>query len=214
MTAVPVLNAAAALASSYLLGSIPSAIWIARLGYGIDIRQVGSRNPGMTNVLRVLGWKPAVPVALLDALKGFLAPWLAWTLTASASLALACGFLAVLGHSFSCFASFRGGKGVLTAFGVFLYFVPTSSLTALAAWMAVVSITRYVSLGSITAALILPLSIYLESRFRGDPGLFPVLAVAGLVAAFVLYRHRGNMARLANGTENKFGSKGGWQERT
>ena len=113
--------------AAYFLGALAPALWMARL-HGVDIFKVGSGNPGMTNVWRTLGWKPALPVALLDAGKGYLAVWLAIRLTGSPAWGLACGVIAVLGHSFTCFARFRGGKGVLTTFGVFLYFAPVSAL--------------------------------------------------------------------------------------
>ncbi len=195
-----------ALAAAYFLGSLPPALWVARL-HGVDIFKVGSGNPGMTKAWRSLGWKPAVPVALLDAGKGFLAAWLGAALTGSAAWGLAAGVIAVLGHSFTCFARFRGGKGVLTSFGVFLYFAPISALVCLALWTGIVLRTRYVSLGSIAAAVTLPFGILAEARLRGDAGLYPVLAVGALVSAFVLYRHRSNMARLARGTENKIGGR-------
>ncbi|HAO99950.1 MAG TPA: glycerol-3-phosphate acyltransferase, partial [Fibrobacteres bacterium] len=121
-----------ALLSGYLLGSIPSAIWVCKLFFNVDITKVGSGNPGMTNVWRALGWKPAVPVILLDTAKGFFAAWLGATLTHSTSWALAAGVAAVAGHSFSIFARFKGGKGVLTGFAVFLYLSPIASLTCLA----------------------------------------------------------------------------------
>lgn len=197
-----------ALVAAYFLGSLPFAAWIARL-HGVDITQVGSGNPGMTNVWRTLGWKPALPVALLDAGKGYLAAWSALLLTGSMVWALSAGMIAVLGHSFTCFASFKGGKGVLTGFGVFLCFTPLSALAGLIAWAAVVAKTRYVSLGSITAAIVMPLGILLEARYRGDDGLYPVLTVAVAVGLFVLYRHRANIARLTQGTETKIGSKAG-----
>jgi glycerol-3-phosphate acyltransferase PlsY len=197
---------AASLAAAYFLGSIPTAAWVAR-AHGVDITKVGSGNPGMTNVWRTLGWKPAVPVSLIDAGKGYLAARLAWLLTGSMAWTLGAGVMAVLGHSFTCFAGFKGGKGVLTTFGVFLYFVPTSALAGLAAWTAIVLLTRYVSLGSIVAAIVMPIGILLEARLRGNAGLYPVLGVAALMSAFVLYRHRANMVRLAHGTENKIGGR-------
>jgi len=205
MDAAPA-RVAASLVAAYFLGALAPALWIARL-HGVDIFKVGSGNPGMTNVWRTLGWKPALPVALLDAGKGYLAVWLALFLTDSPAWGLAAGVVAVLGHSFTCFARFRGGKGVLTSFGVFLCFAPVSALIALAAWIAIVLRTRYVSLGSIVAAIVLPCGILAEARLRQDPGLYPVLAVGSLVSAFVLYRHRANMSRLLQGTENKIGSR-------
>jgi glycerol-3-phosphate acyltransferase PlsY len=197
---------AISLVAAYFLGSLPAALWVARM-HGVDIFKVGSGNPGMTNVWRTLGWKPAVPVALFDAGKGYLAAWLGTALTGSMAWGLAAGLIAVLGHSFTCFARFKGGKGVLTSFGVFLCFTPVSALLALAAWTAIVLRTRYVSLGSIVAAVVLPAGIYAEARLRANPGLYPVLAVESLVSAFVLYRHRSNMSRLMRGTENKIGSR-------
>lgn len=203
------MGAAMAMTAGYLLGSIPSATWIARIFHGVDITKVGSFNPGMTNVYRTLGWKPALPVALIDAGKGFAAAWLAAVQTGSLHWALAAGLMAVIGHSFTCFAGFKGGKGVLTGFGVFLYFAPLSALAGLAVWTGVVAKTRYVSLGSILAAIVMPTGIFLEAHFREDRALYSVLAVATLVCAFVLYRHRANMMRLAQGTENKIGSRTG-----
>jgi acyl phosphate:glycerol-3-phosphate acyltransferase len=197
---------ALAMAAGYFLGSLPFAAWVARL-HGVDITKVGSGNPGMTNVWRTLGWKPALPVVFLDAGKGTLAAWVGMALTHSMNWALATGLMAVIGHSFTVFASFKGGKGVLTGFGVFLYFTPLSALAGLAAWSAVVAKTRYVSLGSITAAIVMPLGILLEARLRGNGDLYLVLAVAVLVGFFVLFRHRGNIARLMQGTESKIGSK-------
>jgi acyl phosphate:glycerol-3-phosphate acyltransferase len=195
-----------AMVAGYFLGSLPFAAWVARL-HGVDITKVGSGNPGMTNVWRTLGWKPALPVVFLDAGKGTLTAWLGMALTHSMYWALAAGLMAVIGHSFTVFASFKGGKGVLTGFGVFLYFTPLSALAGLAAWSAVVAKTRYVSLGSITAAIVMPLGILLEARLRGNGDLYLVLAVAVLVGLFVLFRHRGNIARLMQGTETKIGSK-------
>ena len=200
------MRLALTLISAYFLGSIPAATWVARL-YGVDITKVGSGNPGMTNVLRTLGWKPAVPVTLIDAGKGYLSAWLALFLTGSLLWALAAGVMAVMGHSFTCFARFKGGKGVLTGFGVFLYFAPMGALAGLAAWIAIVAKTRYVSLGSITAAIVMPIGIFLEAHLREDSGLYPVLTVAVMVCLFVLYRHRANIGRLVQGTENKIGSK-------
>jgi glycerol-3-phosphate acyltransferase PlsY len=202
-----ILRFAAAIAAGYVFGALAPALWIPKLFYGVDITKMGSGNPGMTNVLRTLGWKPALPVTLLDAGKGFAAAWLGFFLTHSIGGALAAGLSAVLGHSFTCFARFRGGKGVLTGFGVFLFLTPLSALAGLVAWSLVVAATRYVSLGSITAAVVMPIGIFLEARFRGDRSLAPVLAAAVLVGAFVLYRHRANMGRLLQGTENKLGRK-------
>jgi glycerol-3-phosphate acyltransferase PlsY len=207
VTAGPAWQIGLALVAGYLLGSIPSATWIARLWFGVDITAVGSRNPGMTNVLRTLGWKPALPVALLDAGKGLLAAWLGATLTGNPAWGLAAGVAAVVGHSFTCFAGFKGGKGVLTGFGVFVYFAPWSALAGFLTWSVVVALSRYVSLGSILAALVMPLAMVLEITWGGRRDLIPVLYVAVLVCSFVIFRHRANLARLANGTESRIGGR-------
>lgn len=203
----PLLQISLALAAGYLLGSIPTATWIAKIFYGVDITAVGSRNPGMTNVLRTLGWKPALPVALLDAGKGLLAAWSGAALTGRPAWGLAAGVAAVIGHSFTCFAGFKGGKGVLTGFGVFLYFAPWSALAGLLTWSVVVAATRYVSLGSILAALVMPLAMVGEITWGGRRDLIPVLYVAVLICGFVIIRHRANLARLANGTESRLGGR-------
>jgi acyl phosphate:glycerol-3-phosphate acyltransferase len=196
---------------AYLIGSLPSAAWIAKFFYQVDITKVGSCNPGMTNVLRTLGWKPTLPVILMDAGKGFLCAWLGLALTGSVNWALSAGLMAVLGHSFTIFSSFNGGKGVLTGFGVFLFFAPMSAIAGLLAWAAIVAFTRYVSLGSIVASFVMPTSIFIESRINNDRGLLTVFAVACIVCSLVLFRHRANMSRLLKGTENKFGRPGSTQ---
>ncbi len=193
--------------AGYLLGSIPSAIWIAKYFYSTDILAVGSKNPGMTNVLRTLGWKPAIPVTLLDAGKGYLACYLAFYWTHNSQVALAAGVCAIIGHSFTCFARFKGGKGVLTTLGIFIYLVPITSLVIFAVWGSVVWLTRYVSLGSVLAALVLPISVYTEYRFSPDRHLLSVFYVALGICFFVVYRHRSNLSRLRMGTENKLGMK-------
>ena len=203
----PALRILFAMLGGYLLGSVPTAAWISRIFYHVDITKVGSCNPGMTNVLRTLGWKPALPVALLDAGKGALAAWLGTALTSDSRWGLAAGVAAVLGHSYTCFASFKGGKGVLTGFGVFMYFAPISALAGLVAWGAVVALTRYVSLGSLTAAVVMPLSMAMEISWGGRNELVPVLYVAILICAFVIIRHRANMVRLVKGTESRIGGK-------
>lgn len=204
---IPALRILFAMLGAYLLGSIPSAAWIARIFYGVDITKVGSCNPGMTNVLRTLGWKPALPVALMDAGKGAMAAWLGTALTGDIRWGLTAGVAAVIGHSFTCFASFKGGKGVLTGFGVFVYFAPISAFAGLFAWSAVVALTRYVSLGSLTAAVVMPLTMALEISWGGRREMVPVLYVAILICGFVIVRHRANMVRLMKGTESRFGGK-------
>jgi glycerol-3-phosphate acyltransferase PlsY len=198
-------TAMAALFLGYLLGSLPFALWVSRL-HGVDILKMGSGNPGMTNVWRTLGWKPALPVAILDALKGAVAAWLgSWLMGGSTVWALAAGVAAVLGHSFSFWIGFRGGKSVLTGFGVFLALVPVESLLAFAIWGLTMAFTRYVSLSSVVAAVALPVLIFVAAPPPGYAS--PIFWVAAPLSLFVIVRHRSNLARLAKGTEPKFQGK-------
>src|SRR5690606_23230070 len=150
------------LVTGYFLGSLPFALWVSR-AHGVDILKVGSGNPGMTNVWRTLGWKPALPVAVLDTAKGAAAAWFGVWLTGSTMWGLLGGIAAVLGHSFSFWIGFRGGKSVLTGFGVFLFLSPYASLAALLLWTFVMMMFGYVSLASILAAVGLPLFILVET---------------------------------------------------
>ncbi len=191
---------------SYLLGAIPSALWISKIFYKKDIREFGSKNSGLTNIFRVLGIKAAVPVAVVDLGKGMLAAYLGLSASQSAMLptnfAMVCGLVSILGHSFTCFGAFRGGKGVLTALGVFLLLLPFSALGSFALWGIVLWWSGYVSLASICAALAIATLAGLEMLSERTTPL-----VAGLtlgLAAFVIYRHRSNLIRLKNGTENRF----------
>jgi glycerol-3-phosphate acyltransferase PlsY len=196
-----------AIVAGYLLGSLPFALWISR-ARGVNILEVGSGNPGMTNVWRTLGWKPALPVALLDTFKGAAAAWLGHLLTGSPLWALLAGLAAVLGHSFSFWIRFKGGKSVLTTFGVFLYLSPLASLGALATWVLVMFLFRYISLASILAALSLPLLIAIDDY---DLDLYhdltPAFWAALPVSLFIVLRHRANIGRLLRGEEPKFRGK-------
>jgi glycerol-3-phosphate acyltransferase PlsY len=203
---VPRLAPAFALGTGYLLGSVPNAIWVCRL-FNVDITKVGSGNPGMTNVWRTLGWKPALPVAILDAAKGFFAAWFGFLWTHSILWSLLAGLAAVLGHSFSLFVGFKGGKSVLTGFGVFLYLSPVASLSCLALWGIVLALSRYVSLASLSAAFMLPLCILLEAHWHGATGTTAVFWTALVICLFVIFRHRTNISRLLQGTESRFQGK-------
>ena len=192
------------LAASYLLGAIPTSYLAGRVFRGIDLREHGSRNLGATNLYRVLGWRYAVPVGLFDAAKG-LVPVLVFAPQVSSSelFALVCGVTAVLGHAFSVFVGFRGGKGVATAAGVMLGLAPVALAAAAVVWAVLVYTTGYVSLGSIVAAAVFPLAVaVLEPP---DQPLVLWLDVA--VAAAIIWFHRGNIRRLLNGTENRFGRR-------
>ena len=192
------------LAAAYLLGAIPTSYLAARLIAGIDLREHGSRNLGATNLYRVLGWRYAIPVGLLDAAKG-LVPVLVFAPRVSPSqlFALVCGLTAVLGHVFSVFVGFKGGKGVATAAGVMLGLTPAALGVAAALWVGLVYLTGYVSVGSIAAAAVFPLAVYLL-----DPPSQPAMLWLDIaVAAAIIWLHRGNIRRLLNGTENRFGRR-------
>jgi len=194
------------LAGGYLIGSIPASFLIAK-AFGVDIRTIGSGNVGATNVLRALGPKAGIPAVLCDAGKGVAAVLLArWLLPGGGPLGpvvfpLLCGFTAVLGHSFTFWLRFKGGKGVATGAGMFAALAPVPLAGSLAVFALVVALTRYVSLASMTAALALNVFIALwmpESRVA-------LMSVALPLALFVCFRHRDNIRRLRAGTESKLG---------
>jgi glycerol-3-phosphate acyltransferase PlsY len=192
------------LLASYLLGAIPTSHIVSRTIARIDLRQHGSGNLGATNLYRVLGWKYAVPVALFDIAKGAV-PVLLFAPQASRSelFAVACGVAAILGHVFSVFVGFKGGKGVATAAGVMLGLTPLALAVAALVWAVVVRVTGYVSLGSIAAAAVLPVAVYLLEQ----PNTPELLWIDVLVAAGVIVLHRKNIQRLLKGTENRFGRR-------
>ena len=193
------------LLASYLLGAIPTSYLIARLFRGIDLREHGSRNLGATNLYRVLGWRFAIPVALFDAAKGFMPVVLFAPRASSAQLfGLVCGMMAVLGHVYSVFVRFKGGKGVATAAGVMLALTPLALGVAFAVWFVLVKLTGYVSLGSIASAAVFPVAVQLL-----DPPDQPAILWLDVgVALGIIWLHRGNIGRLLKGTENRFGRRG------
>lgn len=199
----------AALVGSYLVGSIPTSYIVGRVFRGIDLREHGSRNLGATNLFRTLGPKFAIPVALFDIAKGVV-PVVAIAPLASGDrlFALLCGLAAVVGHMFSPFVRFKGGKGVATAAGVMLALTPLAVLVCLAVWATLVFSTGYVSLGSIAAAAVLPLAVYV---LHPDARIYLWLDVA--LAALIIWMHRDNVRRLLNGTENRFGRRRAAAER-
>lgn len=187
--------------ASYLLGSIPSSYLAGRWTRGIDLREHGSGNLGATNTFRVLGPRIAAPVMLADLFKGFLPTALfpLWDGTESWNWAVAYGGAAVVGHVFSVYMRFRGGKGVATAAGVFLALAPSAVLPALAVWLGVLAGWRMVSLASLSAALTLILAVMMiEVR--------PAVRALGVaVGAFVIFAHRANIGRIVRGEEHRFG---------
>jgi len=203
---------------SYLVGSIPNSIIISKAVSGIDIRNHGSGNAGGTNVMRVLGWKYGVVVIILDALKGAVAvviisrlfygplpfenvsPFDDFTL-----VQIIAGMSAVIGHVWTVFAGFKGGKGIATALGMLLTLITVDMLIAVGIFALVVLISKYVSLGSIIAAISVPATLFIrENLFHVDiPGYSTLLPFIIAVTALVIFTHRKNLVRILNGSENK-----------
>jgi len=190
---------------AYLLGSIPFGYLIVKLKEGQDVRTSGSGNIGATNVLRTAGRGSAVLTLLLDAAKGYLAVWLAGSSSQDAPQTVGLAAIAaVLGHLFPVFLKFKGGKGVATVLGVFLYASPTPILIAAGSFLCVVVVFKYVSLGSMVAAVVFP-AAYLLLTYPTNSSwwlLFAVLVCPGLV----IVKHKENIQRLWAGTERKLGA--------
>lgn len=195
--------------AAYLLGSIPTGYLVAR-ARGIDIRKIGSGNIGATNVFRVVGKPAGVFVLIVDGLKGYAAcAWLADFILQRASeqalpldtVRVTAGLAVILGHNFTCWLKFRGGKGIATSAGVLAALVPAALIIILVIWVAVFALTRYVSLASISASFALPFATWLMRYSLG------LIIVTAAMAVLAIYKHRGNIQRLLAGTENRFGSK-------
>jgi acyl phosphate:glycerol-3-phosphate acyltransferase len=197
------LNFVISVIVAYILGSIPFSYLFGRMR-GIDIRQHGSGNVGATNALRVLGTKVGVITLLLDMGKGFLAVQIARELLPGVNdgYYIIVALVAIIGHIFTVFLSFKGGKGVATSAGVFINLLPLPCLLTLLVFLIVVSISKYVSLGSITSALFL-FGYVLVSNIRNNFSEWQYLSVVILVAGFIILRHKANIGRLLAGTENK-----------
>lgn len=185
------------IAGAYLLGSIPTGLLLGKL-YGIDVRQEGSGNIGATNLYRTVGRKVGVWTLVGDCLKGFVPVLLAWKLGLSEPMQAWIGLAAFCGHVFSIFLLFKGGKGVATALGVYLALAPLALLGALALFVALVAVWRYISLGSIAAAALLPLIIWY------GPHTWQLLIATTVISAIVIIKHHANISRLVAGTESKF----------
>jgi len=199
---------------SYLLGSIPSAIIISRVFKGIDIRDYGSKNPGFTNVYRVLGTLPAIIVLIMDIGKGVAAVLLVTQISFDPvtfnliSLKILAGISVILGHVFPIFAGFKGGKGIATALGALFSLIPLEITLALVIFIAIVMITRYISLSSLSASSFIFLALLFERYYLGKNVPTELLGMIFFLLVFIFYTHRTNIKRLLNGTENKFGRKG------
>ena len=191
---------------AYLLGSIPTAVWVGKAKYGIDVREHGSKNAGATNTFRVLGKKPGIVVLLVDICKGIIAASLPLILFADkldeqevANAQVLAALAAVIGHVLPVFAGFKGGKGVATSLGVIIGVHPITALICLAAFLIVFIGFQYVSLGAITSALLFPLIII----FVFEEQTPMVVGFSILLSAAVIFAHRKNIVRLLHGNENK-----------
>ena len=198
------LPALALLLVSYLLGSIPFGVILAKFLGGADVRKAGSGNIGATNVARVAGPAAGVLTLLLDAAKGWFAVWLAArVMHGETGFLVAAGFFALLGHCFPLWLRFRGGKGVATAAGAFAALCPEAMIAALILFALVVWFWRYVSLGSLAAAATIPLFVYfLWAPHFAPPNVVTLGSLA--ISAVVIFQHRGNIGRLVRGEEPKF----------
>ena len=197
--------------AAYLLGSIPTGFLVARLK-GIDIRTVGSGNIGATNALRILGKPAGIFVLLMDALKGWLAVGpLTLLITLALSLpqggvvgetsSIVAGIGAILGHNYTCWLGFKGGKGIATSAGVLLALVPWALLIIFLTWIVVFASTRYVSLGSLAASAVLPFASWLTHESLAK------VIITGAMGALAIYKHKGNIQRLLAGTEPRVGRR-------
>ncbi|MDX1640569.1 MAG: glycerol-3-phosphate 1-O-acyltransferase PlsY [Balneolaceae bacterium] len=203
---------------SYLIGSIPSSLWTGKLFFKVDIRDHGSGNAGATNTFRILGWKAGVAVLLFDFGKGLLCTTLvsrlAWTIGSGPvriypgwdvepMLLIICGVAAVLGHMFPLYANFSGGKGAATACGMLYGIEPISISISLAVFLILMFSTRYVSVGSIAGALVYPITQFILRYGFGWDIDGSILLFSSALAIGIIIKHKGNIKRLLNGTENR-----------
>lgn len=206
---------------SYLVGSIPSSIWVGKLVKGVDIRDHGSGNAGATNTFRLLGWKPGVVVLAIDFFKGFSSAfWISqlayfigsvpveifsfWEI--DPFLRIVCGVMAIIGHMFPLYARFDGGKGMATAAGMLCGIEPVSVGITAAVFLIVMMVSRYVSLASLVAAFIYPLLLLVLRYGFGWELDGSILIFGAIVGIGIIIKHRGNIKRLIEGTENQVSS--------
>jgi acyl phosphate:glycerol-3-phosphate acyltransferase len=191
---------------AYFMGSIPTGVVIGKKFKGIDIREHGSKNTGATNAYRVLGKQYGIIVLLSDALKGYLPVFLANLAGISGWQLILIGLVTIVGHTLSIFLKFKGGKGVATSLGVFLYLVPNIVLILLVVFILIAFSTKYVSLASVSAAGLFPILV-LFMPVKAELGKWNMFGFALIIALFVIFKHRSNIQRLLHGNENKFGAK-------
>ena len=201
-----ILNAILAIILAYLLGSIPSAVWIGKRFHNIDVREHGSGNAGTTNTIRVLGWTTGIPVLLIDIIKGWLAAMLPvfFHLADQGSafltnLQIIVGIIAIIGHIFPLFAGFRGGKGVATIFGVFLALQPLLTICSMSVFLVVLLLTGIVSVSSMIAGIAFPVLLFLF--FNTPSVLFKVFSI--IISIALVVTHRKNIGRIWSGEEPK-----------
>ena len=197
---------------AYFIGSIPSAVWIGKWFFGVDVREHGSGNAGSTNTFRVLGVKAGIPVQIIDIMKGFLAASLAiifhnnlglFRTDMISLLALFFGISAVIGHVFPLFANFKGGKGINTLLGMMIAIQPYATLACVIVFIVIVLTTKYVSLGSIIGTLTFPVSIILSTLFFANEKNAPLVIFGFSIFLLVVLTHQKNIKRLLKGEENK-----------
>lgn len=203
------LNIVLSLFVAYLIGSFPTALIAGKLIKKIDIREHGSGNAGATNVFRVLGWKSGLVVLFIDMFKGFASVWWIPELAVVSPekyifIQILAGMAAIAGHIWTIFAKFRGGKGVGTAAGVFLGLQPGPVMICLIVFIGVVYKTRYVSLGSMIAAFLLPIILIVQKFFLEIEIQIPMIILSILLAILIIVTHRANINRLIQGTESEF----------
>lgn len=193
------MTAALVLVAAYLIGGIPFGYIVVRLKSGEDVRSLGSGNIGATNVLRTTGRALGVVTLLLDIAKGAFAVWLAEYVLGSRQWMATTALAVMAGHAFPVFLKFRGGKAVASFVGAFLYLTPVPLLATLIIFVVTVAYTRYISLGSIIAAMLFPLAVWLIEH---PPAT--VVSCAVVAGAFIVYRHRANISRIREGNEHRF----------
>jgi len=193
----------AAAVIAYCLGSVSTGILVSRMMHGPDLRTVGSKNTGATNVQRTMGWGPGLLTFAGDSLKAVLACWIGQLITGSHMGALFCGVFVVIGHNWPVFFKFKGGKGVASSCGVMLFCFPWPALISFAVGILIIMLTKYVSLGSMS---LLTLYAILVSVFYSQ-GDIRIILWAFLLAVLCLIRHHANIKRLLQGQENKLGKK-------
>lgn len=194
---------------SYFIGSIPFGFLFAKIIKGIDIRQVGSGNPGATNVSRIMGKPYGILVFILDMLKGFFPLFIFDQYFAGHEHSLSlifCGVGVICGHTFPLFLGFKGGKAAATSCGVFLWLAPLPLSISAAVWLLVVYIFRYISLGSMLSSIVLVICLIILGKDPFGHGLYLTL-FSIFISALLIFRHKTNIKRLLHGTENKIGSK-------